>query len=126
MRYVEERQRQRWPGVAITRRAQGCCGLIQRQNSSPMLRHRNRHPSLSEPRKTPARDPLYFLNSFLEPCYPSVGSRAPSRANSSSISLRIRKTSSARPSNLRGERVSASTTARIRPRARSTSSLTTT
>ena len=43
----------------------GSCGLIQCQNSSPMLRHRNRHPSLSEPRKTLARDPLYFFNSLL-------------------------------------------------------------
>ena len=65
MRYVKERQRRRWPRAAITHRAQGDCGLIQCQNSSPMLSHRNRHPSLSEPRKTPARDPLYFLNSLL-------------------------------------------------------------
>ena len=47
-------------------RAQGGCGLIPCQNSSPMLQHRNRHPSLSEPRKIPARDPLYFFNSLLE------------------------------------------------------------
>ena len=65
MRYVEERQRRRWPRAAITRRAQGGCGLIQRQNSSPMLSHRDRRPSLSEPRKTPARDPLYFFNNLL-------------------------------------------------------------
>ena len=65
MRYVEERQRRRWHRAAITRRAQVGCGLIQSQNSSPMLSHRNRHPSLSEPRKTPARDPLYFFNSLL-------------------------------------------------------------
>ena len=70
-RYVEERQRRRWPRAAITRRAQGGCELIQRQNSSPMLRHRNRHPSLSEPRKTPARDPLYFFNSLLAQAIPS-------------------------------------------------------
>ena len=56
----------RYKRVAITRRAQGGCGLIQRQNSSPMLSHRNRHPSLSEPRKTPAREPLYFFNSPLD------------------------------------------------------------
>ena len=65
MRYAKERQRRRWPRAAITHRAQGDCGLIQCQNSSPMLSHRNRHPFLSEPRKTPARDPLYFLNSLL-------------------------------------------------------------
>ena len=65
MRYVEERQRRRWPRAAITPRAHGGCGLTQRRNSSPMLSHRNRHPSLSEPRKTPARDPLYFFNSLL-------------------------------------------------------------
>ena len=65
MRYVEERPRRRWPRAAVTHRAQGGCGLIQRQNSPPMLSHRNRHPSLSEPRKTPARDPLYFFNSLL-------------------------------------------------------------
>ena len=64
MRYVEERQRRRWHRGAITRRAQGGCGLIPRQNSSPMLWQCNRRPSLSEPRKTPARDPLYFFNSL--------------------------------------------------------------
>ena len=66
MRYVEERPRRRWPRAAVTPRAQGGCGLIQRQNPSPVSSHRNRHPSLSEPRKTPARDPLYFFNSLLE------------------------------------------------------------
>ena len=64
MRYVE-RQRRRWPRAAIIRRAQGGCGLIQRQNSSSMLSHRSRHPSLSEPREAPVRDPLYFFNSPL-------------------------------------------------------------
>ena len=65
MRYVEESQRRSWPRATITQRAQGGCGLIQCQNSSPMLSHRNRHPSLSEPRKTPPQDPPYFLNSLL-------------------------------------------------------------
>ena len=65
MRYVEERPHRRWPRAAVTHRAQGGCGLIQRQNSPPMLSHRNHHPSLAEPRKTPVRDPLYFFNSLL-------------------------------------------------------------
>ena len=30
-----------------------------------MLWHRNRHPSLPEPPKTPARGPLYFFNGLL-------------------------------------------------------------
>lgn len=46
----------------MTRRAQGGYGVIRRQHSSPMLWHRNRHPSLPEPPKTPARGPLYFFN----------------------------------------------------------------
>ena len=61
MRYVEERQRRRWPRAAITHRAQGGCGLIQRQNSSPMLSHRNRHPSLSEPSQDPCAGPAVLL-----------------------------------------------------------------
>ena len=37
MRYVKESQRSRWPRAVVTRRAQGGCGAIRRQNSSPML-----------------------------------------------------------------------------------------
>ena len=70
MRYGKESQRSRWPRAAEpsglsrgrfrlglretaersageTRRAQGGCGTILRQNSSPMLQHRIRRPSLS-------------------------------------------------------------------------------
>ena len=87
MRYVEGRQRRRWPHAAITPRAQGGCGLIQRQNSSPMLRHRNRHPSLSEPRKTPARAPPYFFNSLPGPRYFRPSSQARSAADKLSRDL---------------------------------------
>ena len=65
MRYVQERQRRRWSRAAITRRAQGGYELMRRQHSSPMLWHRNRHPFLPEPPKTPARGPLYFFNGLL-------------------------------------------------------------
>ncbi len=41
--------------AAVTRRAQGGCGAIRRQNSSPMFWHRIRLPSLSGIRKTPVR-----------------------------------------------------------------------
>ena len=78
VRYVEKPQRSRWPRAAEpsglsrgrfpmnlretaersageTQRAQGGCGAIRRQNSSPMLQHRIRRPSLSGTRKTPVR-----------------------------------------------------------------------
>ena len=55
VRYVEKPQRSRWPRAAVTQRAQGGCGAIRRQNSSPMLQHRIRRPSLSGTRKTPVR-----------------------------------------------------------------------
>src|SRR5680860_980602 len=55
MRYVEEFQRSRWPRAAVTRRAQGGYGAIRRQDSSPMLWHRIRPPSLSGTRKPPVR-----------------------------------------------------------------------
>ena len=41
--------------AVVTRRAQGGCGAIRRQNSSPMLWHRIRRPSLSGTRKPPVR-----------------------------------------------------------------------
>jgi len=55
LRYGKDSQRSRWPRAAVTRRAQGGYGAIRRPNSSPMLQHRLRRPSLSGIRKTPVR-----------------------------------------------------------------------
>ena len=72
LRYVQERQRRRWsraattPGKLLKGWGEPRYGLIRRQHSSPVPWHRNRHPSLPEPPKTPARGPLYFFNRLLD------------------------------------------------------------
>ncbi len=67
VRIGEERQRRRWSHAAVTRRAQGDCGLIRRHSSSTMHRASTPPRSLSESCKTPVRDPTVLLQ---QPSYP--------------------------------------------------------
>ncbi len=77
--YVEERQRRRWGRAAVTHKrvrsyqisrwAQGGCGLIRRQNSSPMLQHRRRRPSWSEPARPLSAAAPPFPIRLLKPGY---------------------------------------------------------
>jgi hypothetical protein len=66
MSYVMESKRSRWPRAVVTRREQGCCGTILRQNSSPMLWHRFRSSSLSGTRKTPVRGRTPLVQTLLK------------------------------------------------------------
>jgi len=63
--YVKESKRSRWPRAVVTRRAQGGWGAIRRQNSSPMLWHRIRRPSLSGTPKLPVRGRTPLVQTIL-------------------------------------------------------------